>query len=151
MRHNNGFNKQLSELIKGNGIEIKFSEVNKSRRNDVPKHVKRILEEGNRVKHFLVVHNWISDEARTHWLTPPEKLDPPKKRETEREWAERASSGEFARCVQTLTTSEDFLYCHWIAASREHVYKQLQAANLEGKVLTSLIHKCHHFFSAYRN
>ena len=102
-------------------------------------------------KHFFVVHSYIDDEAKKIYLTPPEKRDPPKKRETEREWAERASSGEFARCVQTWTTSEDFFYCHWIAASEEHVYKQLQAANLEGKVLTSLIHECHHFFSAYRN
>ena len=78
VRDNNGFNTQLSELVEENGIEIKFSEVNKSRRNDVPKHVKRILEEGDKVKHFLVVHNWISDEARRSWLTPPEKLDPPK-------------------------------------------------------------------------
>ena len=57
VRDNNGFNTQLSELVEENGIEIKFSEVNKSRRNDVPKHVKRILEEGDKVKHFLVVHN----------------------------------------------------------------------------------------------
>ena len=42
VRDNNGFNRQLLELIEENGIEIKFSEVNKSRRNDVPKHVKRI-------------------------------------------------------------------------------------------------------------
>ena len=102
-------------------------------------------------KHFFVVHSYIDDEAKKNYLTPPEKRDPPQKRETEREWAERASSGEFARCVQTWTTSEDFFYCHWIAASEEHVYKQLQAANREGKVLTSLIHECHHFFSAYRN
>ena len=102
-------------------------------------------------KHFFVVHSYIDDEAKKIYLTPPEKRDPPQKRETEHEWSERASSGEFARCVQTWTTSEDFFYCHWIAASEEHVYKQLQAANLEGKVLTSLIHECHHFFSAYRN
>ena len=84
-------------------------------------------------KHFFVVHSYIDDEAKKKSLTPPEKRDPPQKRETEREWAERASSGEFARCVQTWTTSEDFFYCHWIAESEEHVYKQLQAANLEGK------------------
>ena len=102
-------------------------------------------------KHFFVVHSYIDDEAKKNYLTPPEKRDPPQKRETEREWAERVSSLKFARCVQTWTTSEDFFYCHWIAASEEHVYKQLQAANLEGKVLTSLIHECHHFFSAYRN
>ena len=82
-------------------------------------------------KHFFVVHSYIDDEAKKNYLTPPEKRDPPKKRETEREWAERVSSLEFARCVQTWTTSEDFFYCHWIAASEEHVYKQLQAANLE--------------------
>ena len=52
-------------------------------------------------KHFFVVHSYIDDEAKKIYLTPPEKRDPPKKRETEREWAERASSGEFARCFQT--------------------------------------------------
>ena len=51
-------------------------------------------------KHFFVVHSYIDDEAKKNSLTPPEKRDPPQKRETEREWAERASSGEFARCVQ---------------------------------------------------
>ena len=33
VRDNNGFNKQILELIEENGIEIKFSEVNKSKRS----------------------------------------------------------------------------------------------------------------------
>ena len=101
-------------------------------------------------KHFFVVHSYIDDEAKKLSHSAREKRSS-QKRETEREWAERASSLEFARYVQTWTTSEDFFYCHWIAASEEHIYKQLQAANLERKVLTSRIHECHHFFSAYRN
>ena len=36
-------------------------------------------------KHFFVVHSYIDDEAKKSYLTPPEKRDPPKKRETERE------------------------------------------------------------------
>ena len=39
-------------IDRGKRIEIKFSEVNKSRRNDVPKHAKRILEEHDKVKHL---------------------------------------------------------------------------------------------------
>ena len=39
-------------------------------------------------KHFLVVHAYVSDEARKEMLTPPEKRDPPQSRRTEREWAQ---------------------------------------------------------------
>ena len=86
VRDNNGFNKQLLELIEENGIEIKFSEVNKSKRSNVPKHVQRILDNDKDYKHFLVVHAYVSDEARKEMLTPPEKRDPPQSRRTEREW-----------------------------------------------------------------
>ena len=36
-------------------------------------------------KHFLVVHNFVSEEARVKYLTPPEKLDPPQTRLTEKQ------------------------------------------------------------------
>ena len=61
VRDNNGFNKQLLPLLEEDGIKITFSEVNKSQGN-VPKHVQRILDEDENFKHFLVVHNCISDE-----------------------------------------------------------------------------------------
>ena len=34
-------------------------------------------------KHFFVVHSYIDDEAKKNSLTPPEKRDPPQKRETQ--------------------------------------------------------------------
>tara|TARA_Y100001968_G_C18908756_1_gene504246 strand:+ start:140 stop:493 length:354 start_codon:yes stop_codon:yes gene_type:complete len=61
VRNNNGFNKRLLPLLEKDGIKITFSEVNKSRRGNVPKHVQHILNEDENLKHFLVVHDWISD------------------------------------------------------------------------------------------
>ena len=109
VRNNNNFSAQLLPLLEDNGIKIKFSAVNKSRRNDVPKHVKRILEEGDKVIHFIVVHNWISDEARRNWLSPPEKCNPPQKRETEREWSSGWSERNPATFVQYWIPNDDFL------------------------------------------
>ena len=151
VRDNNGFNRQLSEFIKENGIEIKFSEVNKSRRNDVPKHVKRILEEGDKVKHFLVVHNWISDEARRNWLTPPEKRNPPQKRETEREWSSGWSERNPATVVQHWIPNDDFFYCHWIARNEQDVYKILEESGAEGNWFNSMVQEAHQYLSDFQN
>ena len=35
-------------------------------------------------RHYLVVHTFVSDEARKAYLTPPERRDPPEKRQSER-------------------------------------------------------------------
>ena len=100
-------------------------------------------------RHFLVVHNFVSEEARVKYLTPPEKLDPPQTRLTEKQWAEN-STGEFAQCVQTWVGNNEFLYCHWIANSDEDVYRQLEEFDLEGKVVNSMVNEMHQFMSAYR-
>ena len=102
-------------------------------------------------EHFFVVHTFVSDEARKAYLTPPDKRDPPQKWETEYEWAERASSGEHAKCVQTWCGNEEFFYCHWIAKSEWDVYLQLEEFNLEGVVVNSMIQEVHQFMSSYRN
>ena len=51
-------------------------------------------------KHFLVVHTFINDVARKQSLTPPEKRNPPTKRKSEQEWAEKASQGKHAKLLQ---------------------------------------------------
>ena len=102
-------------------------------------------------KHFFVVYTFVSDEARKAYLTPPDKRDPPQKWETEYEWAGRASSGKYAKCVQTWCGNEEFFYCHWIAKSERDVYRQLEEFNLEGVVVNSMIQEVHQFMSAYRN
>ena len=45
----------------------------------------------------------------------------------------------------------NFFYCHWIAKNERDVYKQLEEANLEGKIVNSMVHEVHEFMSAYRN
>ena len=102
-------------------------------------------------KHFFVVHTFVSDEARKDYLTPQEKREPPQKRETEREWAERASKGKYAQCKQTWCGNEEFFYCHWVAKSENDVHRQLEESNLEGKVVNSMVQEVHQFMSAYRN
>ena len=101
-------------------------------------------------KHFFVVHTFVSDEARKEYLTPPEKRNPPKKKQTEREWAQ-AATGKFARCVQGWCGNEEFFYCHWIAASEQDVYRQLDEFNLGDQLLNTMVHEVHEFLSAYRN
>ena len=82
-------------------------------------------------RHFLVVHTFVSDEARSAYLTPPENRDLPEERPTEHQWSLDAI-GEFAQCMQTWVGKDDFLCCHWIAESEEDVYRQLDAFDLEG-------------------
>ena len=101
-------------------------------------------------RHFLVVHTFVSDEARSAYLTPPEYRDPPEERPTEHQWALDAI-GEFAQCMQTWVGNDDFLYCHWIAESEEDVYRQLDAFDLEGKVVSSMVSEIFQFMSAYRD
>ena len=101
-------------------------------------------------KHFFVVHTFVSDEARKEYLTPPEKRNHPKKKQTEREWAQ-AATGKFARCVQGWCGNEEFFYCHWIAKSERDVYRQLEEFGLEGKIVNSMVQEIHQFVSAYRN
>ena len=88
-------------------------------------------------RHFLVVHTFVSEEARRAYLTPPEYRDPPEERPTEHQWAFDAI-GDFAQCMQTWVGNDDFLYCHWIAESEEDVYRQPEAFDLEGNVVSSM-------------
>ena len=101
-------------------------------------------------RHFLVVHTFVSDEARKAYLTPPEKRNPPEERQTEHQWAIDAA-GEFAQCMQTWVGNDDFLYCHWIAASEQDVYRQLDEFSLGDQLLNTMVHEVHEFLSAYRN
>ena len=114
VRDNNGFNKQLLPLLQEDRIKITFSGVNKSIRGNVPKHVQHILDEDEKFKHFLVVHNWISDEDRKSMLIPPEKRNPPRTRMSEREWAQENERRGDASLIQHWITTEDFFYCHWL-------------------------------------
>ena len=81
-------------------------------------------------KHFFVIHNFVSEEARLEYLTPPAKQEPPSSVVSELQWAVSAI-GEFAQCMQTWCGNEEFFYCHWIAKSERDVYKQLEEFNLE--------------------
>ena len=47
--------------------------------------------------------------------------------------------------------NDDFLYCHCIAESEEDVYRQLDAFDLEGKVVSSMVGEMFQFMSAYRD
>ena len=101
-------------------------------------------------RHFLVVRTFVSDEARKAYLTPLEKRNPPEERQTEHQWVIDAA-GEFAQCMQIWVGNDDFLYCHWIAESEEDVYRQLNAFELEGKVVSSMVCEAFQFMSAYRD
>ena len=52
--------------------------------------------------------------------------------------------------MQTWVGNCDFLLCHWIAESEEDVYRQLDAFDLEGKVVSSMVSEIFKFMSAYR-
>ena len=108
VRDKNGFNERFLPLIEENGITITFSEVNRSKKGNVPDHVQRILDVDEKLKHFLVVHTFVSDEARRLILTPPEKRNPPQERDTERDWVEFAKSGQHAKIVQHWIMNEVF-------------------------------------------
>ena len=137
------FQQELLELIEENGIEIKFSEVNKSRRNDVPKHVKRILEEGDRLKHFLVVHNWISDEARRNWLTH-RKRNPPQKEK-------QSVSGLLVGPNETLLplfnigSQMTISLLSLIARNEQDIYKVLEESGAEGNWFNSMVQEAHQY------
>ena len=80
-------------------------------------------------RHFLVVHTFVSEEARRYYLTQTEYRDPPEERPTEHQCA-LDTIGDFAQCKQTWVGNDDFLYCHWIAESAEDIYRQLEAFDL---------------------
>ena len=101
-------------------------------------------------RHFFVVHTFVSEDARLGFLTPPKKRDPPEPSTTERQWAIYAT-GEHAQCMQTWVGNDDFFYCHWVAESEEDVYRQLDAFELEGKVINSMVSEMFQFMSAYRD
>ena len=67
-------------------------------------------------RHFMVVHTFVSDEARAKYCTPPEKRDPKEERLSEYQWAVQAA-GEYAQCMQTWLGNDGFFYCHWVAES----------------------------------
>jgi len=49
--------------------------------------------------------------------------------------------GDFAQCTQTWVGNDNFFYCHWIAESEADVYRQLEAFDLEGKVISSMVNE----------
>ena len=100
-------------------------------------------------RHFFVIHTFVSQEARQQYLKPPEERNPPEIRPTELQWAVNAI-GEYAQCMQTWCGNDDFFYCHWVAESEDHVYRQLNAFELEGKIVNSRVSEMHQFNSAYR-
>ena len=51
-------------------------------------------------RHFMVVHTFVSGEAREKYCTPPEKREPKEERLSEYQWAVQAA-GEYAQCMQT--------------------------------------------------
>ena len=102
-------------------------------------------------KHFLVVHSWISDEAKREILTPPEERDPPQKRKTEREWAQENASREDASVVQHWITTEDFFYCHWIARNEQDIYKTLEKWGVEGTKINSMASEAYEYVTAFRS
>ena len=151
VRDNNGFNKQLLPLLEEDGIKITFSEVNKSKQGNVPKHVQRILDEDENFKHFLVVHNWISDEDRKSMLILPEKRNPPRTRMSEREWAQENERRGDASVVQHWITTEDFFYCHWLAKNEQDIYKALEERGLEGVLFNSMASEAYEYVTAFRS
>ena len=151
VRDNNGFNKQLLPLLEEDGIKITFSEVNKSKRGNVPKHIQRILDEDENFKHFLVVHNWISDEDRKGMLVLPEKRNPPQRRKSEREWAQENERRGDASVVQHWLTTEDFFYCHWLAKNERDIYKTLEGWGVEGVKFNSMVTEAYEYVTAFRN
>lgn len=101
-------------------------------------------------KHFMCIHTFVSEAARREYLTPPEFRTPPEERASERQWAE-AASGEFATCLQTWLGNSEFFFCHWVAESEDMVIKQLEAFELEGRLINTMVHETQQFMSAYRN
>ena len=90
------------------GIKITFSEVQKPKKGNVPEYIQQVLGVDEKLKYFLVVHTFVSNEARRLILTPPEKRNPPQKKDTELDWAQFAKSGQHAKLVQLWITNEEF-------------------------------------------
>ena len=44
--------------------------------------------------------------------------------------------------MQVWIGNDEFCYCHWIAASEQDIYKQLDEWNLEGKILKTHLEEC---------
>ena len=101
-------------------------------------------------KHFLVVHTFINDEARKQSLTPPEKEILPLKENLNKNGLKRLQ-GKHAKLLQKWIGNDEFLFCHWVAKSKDDVYKQLEEDGLEGKFLNSIVHEANEFLSAFRN
>ena len=53
--------------------------------------------------------------------------------------------------MQEFSRNDEFFCCHWIAKSERDVYRQLEEAGLEGKIINSMVQELHRFTSAYRN
>ena len=60
-------------------------------------------------KHFFAVHTFISDEVRSQFVTPPEKRNPPEKRETEKEWVEKL--GQIHAIDDYLAAKQKSMFC----------------------------------------
>ncbi len=99
-------------------------------------------------RHFMNVHTFVSEEARTN-TAHLQKNENRKKNDRRYQMAVQAV-GEYAQGMQTWMGNDDFCYCHWVAESEENVHRQLDAFELEGKVVNSLISEMHQFVTAYR-
>ena len=53
--------------------------------------------------------------------------------------------------MQEFSRNDEFFYCHSIAKSEREVYRQLEEAGLEGKIINTMVQELHRFTSAYRN
>ena len=96
------------------------------------------MHEGKYSRDFLFLRTFAYEETRLMYLTSGEKRDSPAARTRERQWAINAI-GKCAQCLQTWCGNHDLYYCHWIAKSEEYVCCQLDAFELDSKVVNSLI------------
>ena len=53
--------------------------------------------------------------------------------------------------MQEFSKNDEFFYCHWIAKSERDVYRQLEEAGLDGKIINTTVQELHRFTSACRN
>ena len=97
-------------------------------------------------KHFICTHTFSSENSCRLFLTPPENRNPPTERLYEKGWT-KDSKGAYATCLQTWVGNDDFFFCHWIAEEEDHIYKQLEAWELND-IVNTLIHPMNRFMSA---